>query len=975
MNATKTFLEYVSEDIINKWGTDLAHIAVVFPNKRAALFMNEHLARYAGKPIWSPAYITISDLYRQHSDYTVGDPIKLVCDLHKSFVKCTGLDETLDHFYGWGQLLLTDFDDIDKNMADADKIFCNLKDIHELDDISYLTDEQRMMLKRFFANFSDNHETELKRRFLSLWSHFGDIYHDYNKRLAEQGLGYEGAVYREVATKEDISFKYDKYIFVGFNLLQQVEQRLFARLKDMGKAHFYWDFDDYYMPRHKTTSATEAGHYISMYLEHFPNELDTHSQEIYANMRKPKQISFLTAATENIQARYVSQWLREGDRYKDGRHTAVVMCDETILLPVMHSLPPEAEKVNITSGFPLGMTPVASLVAELFDLYTIGRRLRGERYRTQYAAKVLTHPYAHYISANAKSLYQKLKDEHIFYPDLATLTYGGEDDGLAMIFAKDRKDGAAGGNMDNIDILHQMGLLIKRIGVNAKDNGDALFQESVFRMYTIINRLEQLAASGDMDIDTTTLRRLTKQLIATTAIPFHGEPVVGIQIMGVLETRNLDFEHVLLLSCNEGNMPKGVNDASFIPYSIRKAYGLTTIDNKVAIYSYYFHRLLQRAQDITIAYNSTTDNGHTGEMSRFMLQLMVDGTHSIRHVNLMAHNVPAQMTSRKIEKDEKIQQTLDAMVRISPSAINRYIKCPLAFFYQYVANIKEPDCEDDTVDNRMFGNIFHKSAQLIYQDVASRQGTVEKTQLQKYLNDRKMLEDVVDRAFREELFKQDAGRDTRNAATPDYNGLQIINRKVIIEYLRQLLKIDQRLTPFTVLGLEKPAYSDIVFETSDGTQKRISIGGIIDRLDMVTDRDTGAQTIRVVDYKTGHQATMKTKEVAEIFQSTNISQRHSDYFLQTILYSLVVNKSAKLNPDKCKVSPALLFIKQAIKEDYDPVLEIDSHRISDVSIYQAEYIKLLKEKLGEIYSKDKPFVPTADKGMCETCVYRMICGL
>ena len=190
-------------------------------------------------------------------------------------------------------------------------------------------------------------------------------------------------------------------------------------------------------------------------------------------------------------------------------------------------------------------------------------------------------------------------------------------------------------------------------------------------MYTIVNRLEQLAADGDMDVDITTLRRLTKQLTSSTTIPFHGEPVVGVQVMGVLETRNLDFDHVLLLSCNEGNMPNGVNDSSFIPYSIRKAHGLTTIDHKVAIYSYYFHRLLQRASDITIAYNNTTDNGHTGEMSRFMLQLMVDGTHSISHCNLLAQNLCAPLTSRAINKEESIMSVLDSMNSISPSAINK----------------------------------------------------------------------------------------------------------------------------------------------------------------------------------------------------------------------------------------------------------------------------------------------------------------
>ena len=935
MNQTKTFLEFVSEDIIHKWGTDLSRVAVVFPNKRAALFMNEHLARYARKPMWSPAYITISDLFRRHSDMQVGDSIKLICDLHKSFVKCTGLNESLDHFYGWGQLLLTDFDDIDKNMADADRIFCNLKDIHELDDISYLDDEQRKMLKRFFANFSDDHESELKRRFLSLWSHFSDIYHDYNKRLQEQGLGYEGAVYREVATKDNIEFKYDRYIFVGFNLLQQVEQKLFARLKKMGKANFYWDFDEYYMPHHKTTSATDAGHYISMYLEHFPNELDTRSKEIYANMRQPKHISYISAATENIQARYVSQWLRNDNRYKDGRHTAVVMCDENILLPVMHSLPNEADKVNITSGFPLGMTPVASLISLLFDLYTTGAMQHSRRYRTQYVDKVLAHPYAQYIA------------------DCIPLSPMGK--------------------IDNITLLQQIGTLIKHVGVKAKDESDALFQESIFRMYTIINRLEQLAASGDMDVDVTTLRRLTKQLITTTTIPFHGEPVVGIQIMGVLETRNLDFNHVLLLSCNEGNMPKSVNDSSFIPYSIRKAHGLTTIDNKVAIYSYYFHRLLQRAQDVTIVYNNTTDNGHTGEMSRFMLQLMVDGTHNIKHLNLLAQNVPTTMCSKAIVKDEKIQQELDQMKNISPSAINVYIRCPLAFFYQYVARIKEPDCEDDTVDNRMFGNIFHKAAQFIYEDVTSRHATVEKTQLQKYLKDEKMLETVVDRAFNEELFKLSASEAANKKRATEYNGLQIINRKVIIEYLQQLLKIDQRLAPFTVLGLEKNVYNDIVFNTEDGAQRKIKIGGIIDRLDMVTDPTTGKPTIRVVDYKTGSPIKSVIKSIDEVFEGN--SYKHSDYYLQTFLYSLIINNSNKLNPSKYNVSPALLFIKQASADNYDPVLCIDEHKVTDIGIYKTEYLKLLKEKLGEIFSKQKPFVPTNDKRTCKMCAFRMICGI
>lgn len=947
--------------MLAKWGTDMSRIVVVFPNKRAALFMNEYMARMAGKPMWSPAYTTISELFGKHSEYVVGDSIKLVCDLHKSFVKCTGIDETLDHFYGWGQLLLTDFDDIDKNMADADKIFCNLKDIHELDDLSYLTDEQRELLKRFFANFSHDQETELKKRFLSLWSHFGDIYHDYNQRLRNQGIGYEGAIYREVATRKDIEFEYDTYIFVGFNLLQKVEQELFANLKKAGKAHFYWDFDTYYMPRNNSAYTNAAGKYIAMYLEDFPNELDVCSADIYQNMRRPKDVSFVMASTENIQARYASQWLREEGRCLAGRKTAVVMCDEAILAPIIQSLPPEADKVNITSGFPLGMTPIASFVSLLLDTYTSGIAGKGTCYRAQYASKLLRHAYTRYISDKANDVYATIKEQHLVYPDQATLTMNGEDQGLALLFKTI--------NIGNVHLLHHVETIIKLIGVNAKDTEDAFLQESVFRMYTIINRLEQLAANGDMDVDINTLRRLIKQLIAAATIPFHGEPVVGIQIMGVLETRNLDFKHLLLLSCNEGNMPKGVNDSSFIPYAIRKAHGLTTIDNKVAIYSYYFHRLLQRAEDITIVYNNTTDNGHTGEMSRFMLQMMVDGQQKIKHYNLLADNSPIAHKPKSVSKTGSIKEKLDGMKSLSPSAINRYIKCPLMFFYQYVASIKEPDCEDDVVDNRMFGNIFHKSAQLIYDEIMSHNnGRIEKASIQKYLNTKGLLESIVDRAFNEELFKV-----KNSMRSPYYNGLHLINRKVLIEYLRQLLHSDQRTAPFEMLALEDAVYTQIAFETEDNNVRKIRIGGIIDRLDRVTDARTGVSTIRVVDYKTGIQATRKIKEIEEIFSDMNISQKHSDYYLQAILYSLIVDNSTKYNKQKDCVSPALLFVKQASKENYDPVLEIDSQKIANVREYKVEFEQHLKEVLHDIFNTNLPFTPTTDNTRCDKCAYRRIC--
>jgi len=948
----KTFLEYVAEDIIGKYGTDLSRIAVVFPNKRAALFLNEHLARIAGQPVWSPAYITISDLFRQHTDLKPADPIKLICDIHKSFTKCTGIDETLDHFYGWGQLLLADFDDIDKNMADADSIFCNLKDIHELDDISYLDDEQKEMLKRFFANFSDDIDSELKKRFLSLWSHFGDIYHDYNRRLTEQGIGYEGAIYRKVASEETLHLKYDKYLFVGFNLIQKVERVLFSRLMKEGKAKFYWDFDEYYMPTARAQQSASVPNNtasFAAYLTDFPNELDNTDRDIYANMRRPKRIRFISSPTENAQARFASNWLLENDRYKAGRKTAVVMCDESILLPIMHSLPPEADKVNITSGFPLAMTPVASLVMLLFDLYTLGLRKKGTAFNPHYLKKLMAHPYARHLQeVHLKGVHSK-----------------------GVHLSQVHQEGSAA-------LLQHIATLVKQVGIATKQEGDALTQESVFRMFTILSRLAALADSGDLLVDNTTLRRLVSQLVGAASIPFHGEPVVGVQIMGVLETRNIDFDNVLLLSCNEGNMPKGVNDSSFIPYSIRKAHGLTTIDNKVAIYSYYFHRLLQRAGDITIAYNNSTDNGHTGEMSRFMLQLLVESGQKIDHYSLTAKNQPSPLMPKAIEKDETALNKLEEMSRLSPSAINTYIRCKLAFYYQYIAHIKEPDSDPETIDNRMFGNIFHRAAYLIYKDITDHSPVIEKTHIQAYLSNRKLLASVVDRAFEEEECKTN-------------NGLQIINREVIIEYITKLLKIDQQLCPFSILAMEEEAkvYTQLSFTIPSGGALKggalvssapdkhynLTIGGIIDRLDAVTDKQTGKRRIRVVDYKTGNKPSSAIKSIEEVFDPKNIASKHSNYFLQAILYSLIVSRSKEWNAANDAVSPALLFIKQAATNDYDPTLCIDKHPISDVTVYEEEFLTKLKETVADMYSPDAAFTPTDDRKKCELCPYRMLCGL
>ena len=980
----KAFLKIVAKDMLEKYGTDMSDIAVVFPNKRASLFLNNYLAQLAHKPIWTPTYITISDLFRRHSDLKVADPIKSICDLHKTFVKCTGIDETLDHFYGWGQLLLADFDDVDKNMVDAKQLFANLSDIHELDDVSYLTDYQKEMIRKFFSNFSDDHNSELKKRFLQLWCHFYDIYTEFNQRMTEQGLAYEGALYRSVVSNESIEFRHKKYLFVGFNMMQVVELNLLDRLKKQGKAAFYWDYDQYYMDGNN-----EAGHYIRQYLPYYPNELaDYPQQEIYNNMTKNKDITYISAPTENIQARYVNSWLKENGRYKMGRNVAIVLSDESLLQSVIHSLPQEVGSINITIGYPLQQTPFYSLIQQLIQLQGIGHSKQGDTYRLHYVLIALRHPYTRYISEKYTELLAKLDEQKRFYPSREFLSLDG-DEGLTLLF-RNLEEATASQDEYNRKLITYLLDVLRTIGTHAKELNDPLFHESLYRTYTLLNRLQDLIIAGDLQVDIITLERLIQQLIQTTSIPFHGEPAEGIQVMGVLETRNLDFDHILVLSCNEGKLPKGVNDSSFIPYSLRKAYGLTTVENKVAIFAYYFHSMLQRAHDITLTYNNATEDGQSGEMSRFMLQMMVESQHSIRRKTLVAGQKPLRPAYSDAQKTDEVMAVLDNIKMITPTFLNTYQRCQKQFYYKYVKGLLEPDeIDEDEVDNKIFGNIFHRAAELFYYTFASKDDIATDDQgkqrlirpivitadnLDHALKDTSLVYRLVDQAFREELFKVSS-----SDYHPKYNGLQLINKEVIASYLRQLITIDRRQAPFTIIGMEIVVSTTLGVATARG-QKLFRIGGFIDRLDSVAASGNPsalgnlAERIRVIDYKTGRSRTSHPKDIEEVFSTQPLAiGKHNDYYLQAILYSLIVKNDRRYNPAQEPVSPGLLFIQNAGADDYDPTLKLGKELLTDVAPLETEFTDHLRSLLADIYDPALPLKPTEDKKRCVFCPYAALC--
>lgn len=985
---TDTFLQYVARDILAKHPEGLSDVAIVFPNKRASLFLNQELYMVKQQTIWSPAYITISELFRQHCELQVPDQMQLIFKLYNIYCELLGSDETLDQFYSWGQLMLADFDDLDKNMAQASKLFVNLEAWQQMRDYSFLTEAQRKSLEAFFGTVMD--QTEMQQKFMDLWRHLADIYTTYRERLREEHLAYEGMLYRDVIEKGEVSFRYKTYIFVGFNLLQKVEQELFARLHEMGRAEFYWDYDMYYMK-----PDNEAGRYIASYLDRFPNELSRarvsdglSSDEIYHAMQRPKNVTYISAPTENIQARYVAEWLNQNRRIEAGSRTAIVLGDEKLLETVVHCLPDEVGEVNITTGFPLSSSPVSSLVSHLVNLQLKGRSGRNG-YRLKYVKPVLQHPYMRYLSPDCSALMAHLREHHIYYPSRRELTEG-RDEVLSLLF-EDVCPTAEG----HLPLLTWIAQILQRMGIGAKNDKDDLTIEAIYRMYTLINRLDEIMipcapdmpltatnvdpASARQLVSTAILTRLLHQVIQSTSIPFHGEPLLGIQVMGVLETRNLDFDHVLVLSCNEGNLPRSVNDASFIPHSIRAAFGLTTVENKVAIYAYYFHALLQRAGDVTLTYNNATTNGQQGEMSRFMLQYMVDNAQRQHIARRALQSSQSTLPERRhaIDKTPKVMERLDAIESLSPSAMGRYLRCPLQFYYSSVCRLHEQEDDDaEEIDNMTFGNIFHYAAELIYRELsAGCTKAVTADAIDTLLRDASLIDRYLDQAFREKLF-----RVSDEHVKVSYNGLQRLNRKVIRLYLERLLKMDKELAPIDILALEYEVSDKLTLEVA-GVPRTVRVGGFIDRLDRIMSE--GQPVIRVVDYKTGGIKEGEPADTQAIFDPELVESKHTHYYLQAFLYAALIRHGdetqAVVNREGYAVSPALLFIRKS-KPGYDPTLRFSPKKgvhepIEDIDQVYDTFMESLRQLIAEIYNPEVPFGVTVDEKRCTTCPYASICGV
>lgn len=950
----ESFLKQVAKDLYKRQEGNLAHTAVIFPNKRAGLFFNEYLAALSEKPVWTPAYLSISELFRELSDMEIADPIKLVCELYKIFKKETQSTETLDDFYFWGELLISDFDDADKNLVDTDRMFNNLKELKAMmDDYTFIDKEQEEAIQQFFQNFSIERRTALKERFISMWDVLGNIYNGFKERLKEQNIAYEGMLYRDALEKLDINaMPYDTYVFVGFNVLNKVEHELFLRLHKAGKALFYWDYDTFYMDK----KHHEAGEFIKQNLKDLPSALPDKGWD---TLNTPKEIRYIASPTENAQVRYLPEWIRE-NLTEEEKETAVVLCNESLLQPVLHSLPEEVKHVNITMGFPLSQTPIYSFINALLELQIQGYNRKNGRFLYQQVMAVLKHPYTRQLTSETEKLEKDLSVNNRFYPLPSELA---RDEKLGKLFQP--LDGNLALTSYLLDTLQEIARFYREDSdMQEPEAFNQLYRESLFKAYTTLNRFHTLMEEGELDVQTETYKRLLTKVLTSTHIPFHGEPAIGMQVMGILETRNLDFRHMVLLSVNEGQFPKTGGDSSFIPYNLRKAFGMTTIEHKIAVYAYYFYRLLQRAEKVTLMYNNSSEGLNRGEWSRFMLQFLIEWPYPIVQQTLQAGQSPqgrkAICLPKTPEVMERIHRVFDLAynqkARFSPSALNCYLDCKLRFYLKYIAGLQAPESVSAEIDSATFGSIFHRSAEFIYNDLTQHGNLITKEDIESILKDDIRLGNYVDRAFKELFFH------IPMEEKPEYNGTQLINSAVIVRYIKQLLHHDANYAPFTFVGSEKSMSEDVLVHTSIGDVKT-RIGGYIDRMDSKGD------TLRIVDYKTGGKADTPPS-VASLFIP---DKKRSNYVFQTFLYAAIVSKKLGV-----KVAPSLLYIHRAASENYSPVICLKEPRkqeqpVLDFNIYEEEFREELQRLLEDIFNPDVPFSQTEIEEKCAYCDFKAFC--
>ena len=941
------FLKETAKALLDS-GRDLKDIRVVLPNRRAGLFFTKYLGELIDQPVWMPEVLTIEQLVYQLAGNSPTDELTLVFELYEEYRQLQKDPEPFDRFFHWGELILKDFNDLDQFLAPVNQVYAYLAEIKEFEtDLSFLTEEQRALIAQFWKAFERQNETE-KERFLKFWQILGLLYQGFQERLQANGLAYSGQLYRQVAENTSAIAPPDKQlVFVGFNAFTLAEEKIIAHYVVVHGASIFWDLDRYYLD----DPLQEAGLFFRDYLKD-PIFRKTFPEKIPDEIKdKGARIHTHSIPLKTNQANLVGKLLEQVGADEALEETVIILPDEQLLFPVLHQLPEVIAKLNVTMGYPMRNAPIYAFLDAVLDLQRYAKSKEGVV--TFYHKPVLDLlAYSYLQSADAawaSEATQKIQSEN--WVDVPLDLVSKENTLFALVFQKVGSD----------SLLDYLLAIIQFLAKELQE--DPTQKSYLFQAFKQLNRVKEIfQARGTNKLKVEFLLSLFRKLFRDLKLPFEGEPLQGLQVMGVLESRNLDFKRVIICDVNEGSFPPGGGIQSMIPFNLRKAFRLPVQEQNDAIYAYTFYRLLHRVEEVHLIYATSGEQGKSSEMSRFIQQMRVE----LPIAKPQSVLVPVNLTPNQPITLEKTPAMLTSLAcyfkpagevaaekRFSASALNMYLDCRLRFYLRYVAELKEKEEVVTTIDPMTFGTLLHRGIELLY-EIPEEEAFRD---IDGHTIDRLLpqVPAAVDRAFRE-LYKKQEGEELL------LTGQLQIAREVLTKYIQAVLNYDKKNGDFRVIGLEKEQVAHLSIETQEGT-KEVALGGVIDRVDI---KDG---VVRLLDYKTGKD-TKKIPSLGSLFDRDD--KKRNKAGMQTFLYAFFYQYQHPVN--QLPLKPGIMNIKEIYSEDFNPFLQLEDSEVTDYRDFAAGFEEGLRGLLEEIMDPLVPFDQTDDKKKCSYCAYQELCG-
>jgi len=936
---------------------DIQDTCFVFPNRRSAVFFRKHLGDLlreggATRPMHAPKSLTINDFFYKVYGGEVSDRIRLLLELYQSYRAVYPKAEPLDEFLFWGEVILADFNDVDKFLVDAGSLFTNVADFKGIqDDYSHLSEAQREAILHFVSHFHDRSgrltvrldtdEATVKARFLQIWNILLPLYTDFRRRLKQKGMAYEGMVYRDLADRlgggasvsDVLSGVFPgtrRYVFIGLNALNACERKVLGRMRDAGLAEFCWDFvsEEIRDPRNK------ASVFMRDNVREFPNAFPVDPEGVGRPVFHVVSVSSAVG-----QAKLVPEILRRCD-VDDPVRTAFVLPDENLLMPLLNAIPPEYGSINVTMGCPLTGGAIYALMGAVTVLQLRLREKAGGWFFYHRAVRSIfsNSLFRAVLTPEEEAVVKKVKAQAKYYIPEGDLQGGPL---LDLVFRPALRHPGEGSAEQNRALAAFLSDIVSYVGWKLRGVESMLLELDFAKRY--LQALNLLDGIG-LDVLPGTWLRLLDELLAGESVPFHGEPLEGLQVMGPLETRALDFRNIILFSANEGSFPRRSASASFVPPELRKGFGLPTFEYQDSVWAYYFYRMVQRAGQVWLLYDSRTEGLKTGEESRYIKQLEY------------AYRVPldrivatAGMQLRPVESE--IPKTAEDVDRIrsgelSASVLQSYLYCPARFYYQFVRRLQREDEVAESLDAGSLGNVFHKVMHALYRPFP----VVGVAEIDRLLRDRQALKRLVRGKIMEEM------------QTIDVTGRDLVVEEVIVEYVVQTLRHDRDLLVrsgskgFEILCLEQRMTCSFEGFTLKGFADRIDsyLGGEA----RIVDYKTGRVEEEDIDITDGNAAAV----VEKLFGPSNAGR--PKIALQLYIYGLLAGAQEKL-----KGRPVVNSIYSVSRLFTAPLEDRPA---------SVEFARLTRERLkallGEMTDPAVPFRRTEDPGTCAVCDFKMICG-